>query len=166
MLIKIFSIVLSVVALACMCGCTLTEKGNSLSAFCERINTLDDTYNLTPSGYILDEENKTLTKFFRFTEKEILLEFEYAEGNNLTTLHIVFDNSAKNNQQELLFIKNSLYAFINNTALTDSLLTEIDFENAIYNIDMNTKKAKSGNTEIQLDVTEIGTVISVVQNIP
>ena len=166
MLTKFFSFVLSLSVLICLCGCTITESGHSLSAFCKRMNELNDTYNLTPSGYIIDEKNKTLTKFFAFTEKELMLEFEYAEKNDLTTLHIVFDNSSKNNQEETLFVKNSIYAFTNDTALTDLLLTEIDFENAIYNIDINTKNAKIGNTEIILDVTEIGTVISVVQNIP
>ena len=40
------------------------------------------------------------------------------------------------------------------------------FENAIFIKNINTKKTKIGNTEMLIDVTEIGTVISVVQNIP
>ena len=63
-------------------------------------------------------------------------------------------------------MKNSIYAFIDNTTETDNLLAEADFDNAIFIKDINTRKTKIGNIEMLIDVTEIGTVISVVQNIP
>lgn len=166
MLVKILSLVLSVIILICLCGCAITENGYSLYAFCERMNKCNSEYNLTPTGYIINESDKTMTKFFRLSQKEIMLQFVYDAKNQLTSLHIVFDNSERNNTEEEKFIKNCIYSFIHNTSITDSILTEIDFENTISKSDMNTKNAKIDNIEMLIDVTDLGTVITVVQSIP
>ena len=147
-------------------GCGLSQKGRSLSAFCERMNEIYEDYNLTPEGFIYDESKSSLTKYYSFNEKEIMLSFVCNNKNELQTLHIVFDSLTKNDTAEINFIKNSIYAFIDNTTETDNLISESDFDNAIFIKDINTKITKIGNTEMLIDVTEIGTVISVVQNIP
>lgn len=162
---KVFCILACFILLISFCSCALTENGNSLYAFCERINALDSSYNLSPTGFIVSESDKSLTKFFRVYQKEIMLQLVYNEDNLLTTLHIVFDNSEKNNAEEEKFIKNSIYAFADNTTTIDSLLVKIDFDNAIQSVDMHTKKAKIDNIEMLIDVTDIGTVITVVKNI-
>ena len=147
-------------------GCGLSQKGQSLSAFCERMNEFYEDYHLTPDGFIYTESNNSLTKYYSFNEKEIMLSFVCNDKNELQTLHIVFDNLTKKDTDEINFVKNCIHSFVDNTTESDNLLIKSDFENAIFTRDINTKTTKIGNTEMQIDVTEIGTVISVVQNIP
>lgn len=163
---KFYRILVLFITLFLLSGCSLSKKGYSLGAFCERMNELCEDYQLTPDGFIYNERKNSLTKYYSFNEKEIMLSFLYNNKNELQTLHIVFDNLTKNDTTEINFIKNSIYAFIDNTTEADNLLAEADFENAIFIKNINTKKTKIGNTEMLIDVTEIGTVISVVQNIP
>ena len=49
--------------------------------------------------------------------------------------------------------------------MTTVLLESIDFYNAIKTITKETVKTKNGNAELLLDVTEIGTVITVYKDI-
>ena len=145
-------------------GCSLSSTGNNLHGFTQRMNEYPEKYNLTESGYIFDTKNNTLTRFFNFTENEIMLQFECGENNEFNCLHIVFDNNCKNNTQEMQFIKNCLEAYTESTETTKELLEIIDFENAIKNASYETKKAKSGDTELLLDTTTIGTVITITRN--
>lgn len=166
MLEKFLSLILCFIIIFSFCSCALTEKGNSLYAFCKRISKLDDSYTITVSGFIADEEKQTLTKFFTFDEKEFMLQFIMNEENDITTLHIVFDNINQNNSKELNFIKNCISSFIANEETSEAIFTEIDIDNCLYTVNFNSRKTKIGNIEIIIDVTEIGTVISVFQNIP
>ncbi len=163
---KFYRIFALFITLFLLSGCGLSQKGNSLTAFCERMNEIYEDYQLTPDGFIYNESKNSLTKYYAFNEKEIMLSFLCNDKNELQTLHIVFDSLTKNDTTEINFIKNSIYAFIDNTTETDNLISQSDFDNAIFIKDINTRKTKIGNTEMLIDVTEIGTVISVVQNIP
>ncbi len=148
------------------CGCQIRENGHSLQAFTERVNTLSDGWEIAVNGFIFDDKDKTFTKFFKFTDSEIMVQLEQNKSNELCALHIVFDNLTENNTQEIDFIKNIIFSFINNNDLTTDLLSEFNFDDAIFTKDINTKTIKNGNTELKVDVTEIGTIISVYQNIP
>lgn len=147
-------------------GCQIRENGHSLQAFTERVNTLSNEWEIDVNGFIFDDKDKTFTKFFKFTESEIMVQVEQNKSNELCALHIVFDNLTENNTREIDFIKNIMFSFINNDNLTTDLLSKINFDDAIFKKDINTKAIKNGNTELKVDVTEIGTVISVYQNIP
>ncbi len=161
---KVFFILLSFIVLFSVSGCRLKTEGNTLYGFTQRLNSLTE-YELTTEGYIKNESEKSLTKFFKLSESEIMLQLNYNEKNELSCLHIVFDNLKKNDTEELNFIEACIYAFIDNTETAQSLLKSIDFENCIYEKDINTKKEKIGNIDISIDVTDIGTVISVEKNI-
>ncbi len=165
-LTKVFCIVISFLFIISVCGCSIVEDGYSLQAFTERANERFEQWEISANGFILNEKDKTYSKFFKFDKNEILVQFEYNENKELTSLHIVFDKLTKNNTQELDFIKNIIFAFINNNTITTEILSEINFEKAIFTPDLNTKTTKNGNIELKIDVTEIGTVISVYQNIP
>lgn len=146
------------------CGCTVRETGNSLHAFTERMNKISESYSLTENGYIFNDTNKTLTRFYKFDVNEIMVQFTCDENNNLSRLDLVFANDCTKNPQELKFIKDCITAYINNTEKQTDLMNELDFDNKIKKVRYETQEAKSGDTEIQIDVTAIGTVITIIQN--
>lgn len=145
-------------------GCSLSSEGNTLHGFTQRMNEYPENYNLTESGYIFDSKNNTLTRFFSFTDNEIMLQFECGENNDLTCLHIVFDNMSKNNSQEMNFIKNCIAAYIENPETSSEIMKKIDFENTIQKASYETQNAKSGDTELLLDTTTVGTIITIIRN--
>lgn len=145
-------------------GCAVSETGNSLYAFTERMNKISESYSLSQDGYIYDAENKTFTKFYKFGENEIMLQFTCDENNDIYRLDAVFPTDSANNPQEYQFIKDCISAYINDPEKENSLLKQVDFDNTLKQISNETKKAKSGNTDILIDVTASGTVITVIQN--
>ena len=70
-----------------------------------------------------------------------------------------------NSEFLLSFVTDAIFCFINNTETTETLLRETDFSNTIATPKNETIKAKNGNVELLLDVTEIGTVITVYTNV-
>lgn len=163
---KFSLIIIALVLVISLCGCSFSEKGATIYAFTQRMNVLCEDYELTTDGYIFNEENNTYTKFFSFNENHIMLQFTCNDKNETTSLDIVFGNLQENNTQELTFIKNSIFAFIDDEAVAQELLATLSFDDILYFPHINTKNAKIGNIEAFVDVTEIGTVITVVQNIP
>lgn len=145
-------------------GCALQTTGNSLSAFCQRLNEIYETDTFNEVGYILDQKDRTLTQFYKFNENEVMLQFIYNEENELKQMNIATGSEDLNNEDCFTFTKNCISAYINDPKTEEALLTETDFENAVKLPDINTREAKIGDTELMFDVTEIGTVITVVQN--
>jgi DUF1009 family protein len=80
-------------------------------------------------------------------------------------MNIVADKDFHKDEAVIKFIENALFSFIDNDGVTNNILTETDFFNSIKTINNDTKKAENGNIEILLDVTEIGTVITVYKDI-
>ena len=150
------------IILFALSGCTISSKGNSLHGFTQRMNAFPEKYSLTQAGYISDKSENTLTRFFAFNSEKIMLQFEC--GNELTSLHIVFDKNCINNSQALKFVKNSIEAYTESPEITNELLNKIDFNNAINTTSYETKKAKIGDIELLLDTTEKGIVITVNRN--
>jgi hypothetical protein len=146
-------------------GCSIIENGNDLSGFIFRMNEKNDTYNMTETGFLYDEEKSEFYKFFIIDENEILLTFKADEKGRLQEMNIVTSCILSESEFLLTFIKNALFCFINNNEILDTLLTETDFNNAMLTVKNETVKAKNGNVELLLDITEIGTVITVHKDI-
>lgn len=145
-------------------GCAVSETGNSLYAFTERMNKISDSYSLNQDGYIYDSGDKTFTRFYKFEKNEIMLRFTCGENEDIYRLDLVFPTKSADNPQELQFIKNCISAYINDGETEDDLISQSDFDNTLKKIANETKKAKSGDTEILIDVTALGTVVTVIQN--
>lgn len=163
---KIFFLFIILISIFNFCGCNIKTDGNTLHGFTQRMNELNPDYNMTEAGYIYDEAATTLTKYYVVNNCNIMLRFEMESTNELSSLHIVFDNLTQSNTQELDFIKNCIECYCNNEETCNNLLAEINFPRVLFTKDINTLKKENGNTEIIIDVTEIGSVISVVQNTP
>lgn len=161
---RLFSICFLLSFIILFCSCSISDTGSNIYGFTKRINQTDKSYNMTVNGYIIDQENKTFTKYFTFDEKNLMLRFTYNKKNELDSMSIVFDNLTADDSAQLKFIKNCISSFVCNDAEVKQIFAEGDFENALFTKDINTKKTKVGNTEILIDVTEIGTVITVLQN--
>ncbi len=163
---RLFSISFLLCIVLLLCSCTISHTGATVYGFTKRINHLDKGYNMSVNGYIIDQENKTFTKYFTFNEKNLMLRFTYNQKNELDSMSLAFDNLSADDTAQLRFIKNCIFSFVCNDEQVNKILAEADFENALFTKDINTKKTKVGNTEMLIDVTEIGTVITVLQNTP
>lgn len=162
----VFTILFITCFLFSLCSCTISDTGATLYGFTKRMNELNESYSLTDDGYIIDQENQTFTKYFTFNEKNVMLTFSYNEKNELDSMNIVSDSLTAEDSAQLEFIKNCIYAFVCNEEIVNNIFTDSDFDNAVLKVDINTKKTKSGNVEMLIDVTEIGTVITVLQSTP
>ena len=163
---KFFSIVFSFLFLLSLTGCKLESVGNTLHGFTMRMNDFSECYNLTDTGYIYNEKDNTLTKFYDFNTNEIMLQFKINKNNKLSSLNIVFDNIKENNTEELAFIKNSIIAFIDNGNLSSELFEKISFDTVIFQHFYETKKEKIDDIEILIDTTDSGTVITIMKDNP
>lgn len=147
-------------------SCSLDSNGYSISAFVKRLNSYDESYDICEEGFLIDEKSRTMTKFFGFAENEILLQLQNNEENQLCSINIVLDNITKNNTSEINFINNCIRAFLNNEDISTQFIDTLEKDDFLFKLDINTKKEKIGNAELFVDVTEIGTVITVLQSIP
>lgn len=161
--INTFSLLLVLMTFV-LSGCAVSETGHSLHAFTERMNKISESYSLTENGYIFNNTDNTLTRFYKFNTNEIMVQFTCDENNNLYRLDLVFPNECEKNPQELKFIKDCINAYINNTETQTDLMNKLQFDNTINEIKYETQKAESGDTEMLIDVTAIGTVITIIQN--
>lgn len=145
-------------------GCAVSETGNSLHAFTERMNKISESYSLTENGYIFNDTDNTFTRFYKFNTNEIMVQFTCDENNNLYRLDLVFPNECAKNPQEIKFIKDCICAYINNTETQTDLMNKLQFDNTLNEVNYETQKAENGDTEMLIDVTAIGTVITIIQN--
>lgn len=145
-------------------SCQLSTKGNTLHSFTQRMNKLSESYSLTESGYIFDRNNATLTRFYKFNKNEILVQFKCDDNNNLYTLNLTFPPHCVQQKEEMKFIKNCISAYIGNADTEKELFSQIDFDAVISSPSYDTITAKSGDTDMLIDITDIGVVITVVQN--
>lgn len=160
-LMKIIPVILIILL---NCGCRAQTEGDTLHAFTERMNELSDTYTLNENGYILDQKEATLSRFYKFDENEILLQFKTDSYNKLYEMSLVFDESSLEKTDELNFIKNCLTAYIADESTKKELFSQINLEEVMKTKSNETIKSKSGDTEFLLDVTDYGIVITVVKN--
>ncbi len=162
--LKIFLFFLIIIMTFFLSGCSIKTEGNTLHGFTMRMNEKNPGLSMTDSGYIYDKNQGTLTKYFIINKHNIMLSFSTDENNELSSLNIVFDNLSESNTQELEFIKSCIECYCNDNDTSRKLLSGTDFPQVLYTVNMNTVKNKAGNTDILIDVTDIGCVISVVQS--
>ena len=158
-------LILPLISLFILSSCAVTKNGEDLNSFILRMNLRNESYNLSESGFLYDEEKSVFHKFFIIEEQEILLSFKSDNKGRLTHLNFVADCDFYEYEKITLFLENSLYAFINNDDLTINILSESNLFNNLSTKTKNTLKTKNGNIELLLDVTEIGTVITVYKDI-
>ena len=147
-------------------GCTPKENGDNISAFCYRMNSYNETYNLTPDGYIFDDIEGSYTRFFILSDgTDLMLQFKTDEKNRIYQMNITLplqNNTTEN--EAFFFITDCITAFCNDNKAANQLTEEINLKSALTVVDFKTKKAEIGKISIKTDTTEIGTVISLYNN--
>lgn len=162
----VLNLLVTLLTLITLNSCVFATTGESLKAFSNRMNELNKNYNMTADGYIIDTEKSYLTKFFKFSENEIMLNFKYDNKHRLNEMNIVFDPGILNkNPDALIFIENCIKCFVNNEIAEEEILNSTDFNNSIKEINMKTISAEADNIKIEIDTTELGTVITVYKDI-
>ena len=152
-----------ILAISMLCGCGNLQKGNSLQAFTHNVNTLG-SYNMVNTGYIYNENEKSLYKFYSFNGLEFLLDFTVDKIGNLFCMNIIFDRLSEKHSQEMIFIKNCMYAFINDEKTVNDLIEKTNLFEKILQVSPKSTKEEIGGVELTLDTTEKGTFITVVKN--
>ncbi len=151
----------------CLCtACRAQTEGNTLYAFTMRMNELSHSYTLSENGYILDKNAGTLSRFYKFSENEILLQFTLDSTNNLTEMSIAYTHTLHQGTDEAEFVGNCISAFINDPQGEKELFKEKPLGDLLSTQSLETTEIKSGDTQLLLDVTEYGAVITVVKNSP
>ena len=160
--IKIIGLFLCIFSLS---GCVFATNGNSINSFSQRLNNLQENNTFSAENYIIDKSASTLTKYFKFNQNEIMLQFKYDHKNRLNEMNIAFDFAPAEGSEELQFIEDLITAFCQSEEIKNDLLNSTDFENAIRVIRKETISAESGNIKMEIDVTQLGTVISFYKDI-
>ena len=162
----ILNLLVTLLTLITLNSCVFATTGESLKAFSNRMNELNVGYNMTSDGYIIDTENCRLTKFFKFSENEIMLDFKYNNKHRLNEMNIVFDPGILNkNPDALIFIENCIKCFVNNEIAEEEILNSTDFQNTIKEIKKETISAEADNIKMEIDTTQLGTVITVYKDV-
>lgn len=160
---KFLRFIFLIIAILALCGCSKMQKGNSLQSFTHNINALGD-YNMVNTGYIFNQKEKTLSKFYSFDGFNFLLDFSTDGTGNLTRMNIIFGKLSKNDTQEMFFIKNCMLAFINDEKKTIDLIEKSNLFERILTVSNETHRTEIGSIELLIDTTEKGIVITVVKN--
>ena len=45
-------------------GCSISEKGEDLTGFVSKMNTLNESYDMNAEGFIFEEKSNRIYKFF------------------------------------------------------------------------------------------------------
>ena len=146
-------------------GCAPKQRGETLNAFVNRMNAAEENYLMTSKGFIFDETESTLSRFYKFGEKEMLLSFTKNDENNLKEMNLVFPRELSSEQYSLDFIRNCIISFIDDENKCNELLKEINFEKIINTDFLKTVSAEYDDISIFIDTTELGTVITVYKDI-
>lgn len=157
--------IFSIFSIFLLTGCTIQKNGDDLSGFIFKMNEKNENYNLSAEGFLYSEEENNFYKFFVVDEKEILFSFNTDTNGRLIEMNIVLENDFYNYDNTLTFLTDSIFSFINNDICTNEIIESIDFYNAVKTTSKETLKTKNGNIEFLLDVTEIGTVITIYKDI-
>lgn len=163
---RIFNIIIALLSLITLNSCVFATTGESLEAFSNRMNELNEGYNMTSDGYIMDTENCRLTKFFKFSENEMMLNFKYDKKYRLNEMNIAFDPDILNeNPDALTFIEDCIKCFVDNETSEAEILNSTDFNSSINEINMKTISAEADNIKMEIDTTQLGTVVTVYKDI-
>lgn len=161
---KKYIITIMLLCLSLLSGCRAKTEGDTIQAFTNRINELYGYEAFTVSGYIYDTHNKTISKFYSTGKREFLLKFAINESFLLKNMNIVFDSTSQMEDDEINFIKNCIYAFVDNKKTSDDLIHETALLRENFTPSYDTLSKKIDDIEILIDITETGTVITVVKS--
>lgn len=145
-------------------SCMAHREGDTLQSFTYRMNQLSDSYKLSENGYILDLKSNTLSRFYNFSGEEILLRFKMNDKNILTEMNIVFTEQPVDNSDEFIFIKNCICAYIDDKSTEDLIFSEKSLSILLKEKSNETVEINKSDIQFLLDVTDSGTVITVVKN--
>ena len=161
---KCFTGIILIVFVILTSSCSVQSNGDTLKGFTHRINKLYDTYEISENGYIFDQKNNTLSRFYKFSENEILLQFKTNNKNLLSEMNIVFTENLVEASDEFNFIKNCISAYIDDQETENHIFEDKSLYELLKTQSNDTIERKSGDTQFLLDVTDYGTVITVVKN--
>ena len=163
---QVFSLLILLLSIISLSGCVFSTTGESLEAFSKRMNEKNESYNMTSEGYIVDTKDCELTKFFKFSRHEMMLSFKYDKKHRLNEMNIVFETDILDKSPEsLIFIYDCIKCFVQDEKTEKDILNGTDFKNSIRKINMQTKSTESGNIRMEIDTTELGTVITIYKDI-
>jgi hypothetical protein len=74
--VKILFIITLISTIITASGCKSDTKGQTINAFSERMNALNEDYKMSPLGYIYDSDKKIVTRYrvpydFRTAQQKI-----------------------------------------------------------------------------------------------
>ncbi len=147
-------------------GCAPKENGDNLTGFCNRMNTYEESYSMTPDGYIFDGTENSYTRFFVFGDKtDLMLQFKVDDKSRIRQMNIAFTPQKSIDESECYpFIIDCITAFCHDEKATNELIEKIDLESIFTTVALKTKSAEHGKLSVKADTTEIGTVISLYNN--
>lgn len=162
MKIKLSFFLMGILCLFTLTSCAPKENGDNLTGFCNRMNTYDESYGLTPDGYIFDGAQNSYTRFFVFGDKtDLMLQFKVDDKMRIKQMNIAFTPQKSIDESECYpFIIDCITAFCHDEKATNELIEKIDIENVFTTVALKTKSAEYGKISVKTDTTEIGTVIS------
>ena len=158
----IFCVLILLASIITLNSCIFSTTGESLEAFSQRMNEINESYNMTSEGYIIDTKKCQLTKFFRYSENEIMLNFKYDKKHRLNEMSIVFKPvMLYETPDSLAFMQDCIKCFVQDEKAEKEILKETDFENSIKKINIKTISAEVDNIKMEIDTTNLGTVITI-----
>lgn len=163
---KLVSLLSCIMCLLLFSGCVFSADGESLEAFSRRMNVLNENYAMSADGYIIDTENRTFTKFFKYSHNEIMLEFAYDQKNRLTQMNLVFEPVIFEECPDSLdFISNCIISFCQNENTSDEILSKYIVTEKLKTVQPETTSAEAGNIKLEIDTTQLGTVLTLYRDI-
>lgn len=143
-------------------GCTPKENGDNLTGFCNRMNTYNESYALSPDGYIFDDTICSYTRFFIFGDStELMLQFKADKKGRIQQMNIALTPQKSISDSECYtFVTNCINAFCDDEKAANELIEKIDLEATLTTVAFKTKSAEYGKISAKADTTNIGTVIS------
>jgi hypothetical protein len=159
---RFFFLVLSILFLTVSAGCAPKKNGDNLTGFCNRMNTYNESYSLSPDGYIFDKTKSSYTRFFIFNEgSELMLQFITDEKGRIQQMNIALTPQKSISDSECYtFVTNCINAFCDDEKVANELIEKIDLEATLTTVAFKTKSAEYGKISVKADTTNIGTVIS------
>ncbi len=146
-------------------GCSISQRGEDLTGFVSKMNNLNEGYGMNAEGFIFEDGSNKIYKFFIVNDTELLLSFTADKKGRLDSMSIAASNNLAQNAEAFTFVKNAIFSFIDNKDFYTEIAEATEFKNGLNEASKETTKIKSGNVELLLDVTTLGTVITVHKDI-
>ena len=145
----------------CLCGCTKDVHDSGIYGFTERLSCPDAGFSVSAEGFINNREDKTLCRCFTSGDKDIILQFVYDDDGRLERGDFIFDSLGTDDTRELKFIKECVKAYFDSDEDTAAIFDTLNLDRALLKQTLKTKTAESGLCKLMLDVTAVGTVVTV-----